>query len=127
MDGALSAGAVVTVYKECKLTTNQQCEVKDSTISTSRSLARSVEIALSRPTPIVTPVTLGASGDDKYLSFTVTGDHVGSMPSATHLFQVFFESTSPCILRPPPPLSSAVCILAPSTFLYASIFHSAVG
>ena len=34
------------------------------------------------------PVPLGASGDEKPPSITVTGDPVGSMPANTHLFQV---------------------------------------
>ena len=50
------------------------------------------------------PVPLGASGDEKPPSITVTGDPVGSMPADTHLFQVFFEGASPCLLRPPPVL-----------------------
>ena len=52
-------------------------------------------------------VRLEASGDEKSPSLTVTGDPAASMPANTHLFQVFFESTSPCLLRSPP-LSSAV-------------------
>ena len=43
------------------------------------------------------PVPLGASGDEKSPSVSVTGDPAGSMPADTHLFQVFFGSTS---LRP---------------------------
>ena len=50
------------------------------------------------------PVPPGASGDEKPPSIMVTGDPTGSMPADTHLF---FECTSPCLLRPPP-LSSAV-------------------
>ena len=53
------------------------------------------------------PVPLGASGDEKSPSPTVTDDPVGSMPGNTDLFQVLFEGASPCLLRPPP-LSSAV-------------------
>ena len=53
------------------------------------------------------PVPLGASGDEKPPSITVTADPAGSMPANTHLSQVFFESGSPCLLRPPP-LSSVV-------------------
>ena len=50
------------------------------------------------------PVLLGASGDEKSPSLVVTGDPAGSKPADTHLFQVFFESTLPCLFRPPPPL-----------------------
>ena len=32
------------------------------------------------------PVPLGASGDEKSPSLTVTGDPVGSMPAVTHVF-----------------------------------------
>ena len=32
------------------------------------------------------PVPLGASGDEKPPSITVTGDPAGSMPADTHLF-----------------------------------------
>ena len=32
------------------------------------------------------PVPLGASGDEKPPSITVTGDPAGSMPSDTHLY-----------------------------------------
>ena len=53
------------------------------------------------------PVPLGASGDEKSPSLTVTGDPADSMPADTHLFQVFFEGASPCLLRLPS-LSSAV-------------------
>ena len=49
------------------------------------------------------PVPLGASGDEKSPSLTVTDDPAGSMPADTHLFQVFFETASPCLLRPSPP------------------------
>ena len=52
-------------------------------------------------------VPLRASGDEKSLSFTVTGDPAGSMPADTDTFQVFFESASPCLLRHPN-LSSTV-------------------
>ena len=40
------------------------------------------------------PVPLGASGDEKSPSVSVTGDPAGSMPADTHLFQVFVESAS---------------------------------
>ena len=53
------------------------------------------------------PVPLGASGDEKSPSITVSGDPAGSMPADSHLFQVFSVFTSPCLL-PPPILSSAV-------------------
>ena len=53
------------------------------------------------------PVHLGASGDEKSPSVMATGDPASSMPANTHLIQVFFESTSPCLLWPPP-LSSVV-------------------
>ena len=46
------------------------------------------------------PVPLGASVDEKSPSLTVTGDPANSMPANTHLFQVFFEGASPCLLRP---------------------------
>ena len=36
--------------------------------------------------PLGSPVPLGASGDEKPPSITVTGDPAGSMPSDTHLF-----------------------------------------
>ena len=39
-------------------------------------------------------VPLGASGDEKPPSSTVTGDPSGSMPAGTHLFQDFIECTS---------------------------------
>ena len=48
------------------------------------------------------PVPLGAMDDEKSPSLTVTGDPAGSMPADTDLFQVFFECTLPCFLRPPP-------------------------
>ena len=54
------------------------------------------------------PVPLGPSGDEKSPSVMVTGDPVGSMPTDTHLFRVFFECASSCLLWPPF-LSSANC------------------
>ena len=39
-------------------------------------------------------VPLGASDDEQSPSLTVGGDPAGSMPADTHLFQVFFGSTS---------------------------------
>ena len=42
------------------------------------------------------PVPLGASGDEKSPSLTVTGDPAGSMAADNHLFRVFSECTSPC-------------------------------
>ena len=53
------------------------------------------------------PVPLGASGDEKSPSLTVTVESAGSMLANNHLFQVFFEGASPCLLRHPS-LSSAV-------------------
>ena len=53
------------------------------------------------------PVPLGASGDQEPPSITVTGDPAGSMPADSHLFEVFFEGATPCLLRPRP-LSTAV-------------------
>ena len=50
-------------------------------------------------------VLLGASGDEKPPSITVTGDPASSMPADTHLFQVCFEGASPYLLRRPLPLS----------------------
>ena len=49
---------------------------------------------------LVPPVPLGASGDEKSPSFTVTGDPAGSMPADTHLFQVFLKCTLPCLSSP---------------------------
>ena len=46
------------------------------------------------------PLGLGASGDKKSPSVSITGDHAGYMPADTHLFQVFIECTSPCLLWP---------------------------
>ena len=51
-------------------------------------------------------VSLEASGDEKSPSVTVTGNPACSMPADTHLFQVFFQCTSPFLLLPPP-LTSA--------------------
>ena len=53
------------------------------------------------------PVPLGASGDEKSPSITVTGDPAGPMPADTHLLEVFFEGATPCLLSLPH-LSSAV-------------------
>ena len=64
---------------------------------------------------LVPPVPLGASGDEKSPSLTVTGDPAGSMPADTHLFQVFFEYTSLSLLRPPPFFCR---FMASSTLLY---------
>ena len=46
---------------------------------------------------LVPPVPLGASGNEKSPSITVAGDPAGSMPTDTHLFQVFFECTLPSV------------------------------
>ena len=53
---------------------------------------------------LVPPVPLGASGDEKSLPVSFTGDPAGSMPADIHLFQVFLECASPCVLQPPSPL-----------------------
>ena len=39
-------------------------------------------------------VPLGASGNEKSRSLTVTGDPASSMPADTHLFQIFVDSSS---------------------------------
>ena len=43
---------------------------------------------------------LRASGDENSPSVSVAGDPAGSIPAASNLFQVFCESSSPCLLRP---------------------------
>ena len=53
-----------------------------------------------QPFGIAILVPLGASGDEKSPFLAITGDPAGSMSADTHLFQVFFESTLPCLLRP---------------------------
>ena len=75
------------------------------------------------------PVLLGASGDEKSPSLVVTGDPAGSKPADTHLFQVFFESTLPCLFRPPPPPSFFCRLLPPSrpTLPCGHVFLSAIG
>ena len=40
------------------------------------------------------PVPLGALGDEKPPSITVTVDTTGSMPADTHIFKVFFEDAT---------------------------------
>ena len=44
---------------------------------------------------------LGASGDEKAPSVSVTGDPAGSIPADTQLFQVFYEGASSYLLQPP--------------------------
>ena len=76
---------------------------------------------------LVPPVPLGASGDEKSPSVSVTGDPAGSMSADTHLFQIFFECrpllrliffSLPSFFR---------CLLAPNALLYVPVFLSEIG
>ena len=70
----------------------------------SRALIYCLETCISKKylLNLLQSITLGPLGDEKSPSDSVIGDCACSMPAYTNLYQVIFESTSPCLIRPPP-------------------------